>query len=370
MNARKVLMNCAGIAGLLYGASANAAITFAPAVNYPTGSQGGPGPAAESMISADVDNDGDADVITADWWGSGIRVFKNNGNGSFGPAIVTSLGTSTGSVSAADFDGDGMLDLAVGTGQQLVILRGNGSGSFTEVERHALSVGGQIQAYAHDVTLDGRVDIVAPTSNGVQVFIGLGNGRFVSGPLTPIYALISAAAVGNFNNDGIPDLVVTDAFTQRVILLRGNGGGSFTQLTSGIVGFGPEDVIAVDLNGDGIDDVATADSFSFTVSVLLSNGQGGFAPATRYTGVQGPVSLRAADFDRDGDLDLAVSSVVSSSVQVYTNSGNGQFGATPQNLPVTNQPQTPAIADYNGDGRPDIAVAGPGSMSILRNTSP
>lgn len=370
MKARKVLTMGAGMVGLMLGAHADAAISFASAVDYPTGSPGGPGPAAESMIAVDVDNDGDADVVAADWWGTGVRVFRNGGNGSFGAAVVTNLGTSTGSVSSADFNGDGIADLAAGTGQQLVILRGTGTGSFTEVERHALSAGGQIQAYAADVTLDGRADIVAPTYNGVRVFIGLGNGRFVSGPLTPVYALISAAAVANFNNDGIPDLVVTDAFTQRVILLHGNGGGSFSQLTTAVVGFGPEDVIAADLNGDGVDDVATADSFSFTVSVLLSNGQGGYAPATRYTGVQGPVSLRAADFDNDGDLDLAVSSVVSSAVQVYANDGSGQFGGTPGNLPVTNQPQTPAIADYSGDGKQDIAVAGPGNMSVLINTSP
>lgn len=369
MEARKVWGVMTGLAGLALGTTAHAAVSFAPAVNYPTGSPMGPGPAAESMIAVDVDNDADADIIAADWYGTGIRVFRNDGLGQFGAAIVTDFGGSTGSVSAADFDFDGRADVAVATGSQLIIAKGNGNGTFTETERHNLPVAGQIQAYAFDATLDGKVDIVAPSASGVQTFIGLGNGRFTPGPVTFVAGLLSATAKGNFNNDGIPDIAVADAFGQRVIMLRGNGDGSFAEIASQFVGAGPEDVTAADLNFDGVDDLATADSFSFTVSVLLSN-PGGWNPAVRYTGVQGPVSLRFADFDRDSDKDLAVSSVLTSRVQVYTNTGFGTFGGTPLSLGVSSQPQTPAIADYNRDGRPDIAVAGPGQMSVLRNTSP
>ncbi|MGH8458849.1 MAG: FG-GAP repeat domain-containing protein [Nevskiales bacterium] len=369
MKARKVLNVVASVAGITLCATAQAGISFAPAVNYSTGSNGGPGPAAQSMITADVNGDGAADVVAADWFGSGIRVFMNNGIGSFGPAIVTHLGTSTGSVDAGDFDFDGKADVATATGSELVILHGLGNGSFTETERFPLSVSGQVQAYVFDTNLDGRADIVAPTGSGVQVFLGQGNGHFVTGPLSPVSGFFSALSKANFNNDGIPDIALADAGGQRAIMMRGNGNGSFTQFATGTVGLGPEDIITGDLNRDGVDDIATADSFSFTVSVLLSNGQGSFSAATRYSGDMGPVSLRLADFDRDGDLDIAESAVGSSVGQVFANNGNGQFAA-PLVLSTTNQPQTPAIADYNRDGKPDIAVAGPGQMSILRNTSP
>ncbi|HSW11963.1 MAG TPA: VCBS repeat-containing protein [Solimonas sp.] len=351
---------------------ASAAITFAPAVSYSTGSPGGPGPAAESMVAVDLDNDGDADVVAADWWSTGIRTFKNNGNGTFGAAIVTNLGayTGTGSVSAADFNGDGKADVAVTTGSEIIILRGLGNGSFSETERHAHTPSGQMQAYTFETNNDGRVDIVAPTGSGVQTFLGLGNGRFVKGPLTPVTGLMSATAKANFNNDGIADIALADAAGMQAILLRGNGDGSFTQFASSTLGLGPEDLTAGDLNGDGIDDLASADSFSFTMSVLLSNGQGGFDAATRYVGVAGPVSLRMADFDRDGDRDIVVSSVMTPGVQVYTNDGSGGFGTLPMQVQTTFEPQTPAIADYNRDGKLDFAVAGPAQMSILINTSP
>ncbi len=370
MRLKKVMAGIGLLASLTSTGNALAAIQFAPAVNYPTASTGGPGPAAESMVAADLDNDGDADIVAADWFGTGIRSFLNDGGGVFGAAIVINLNTSTGSVSAGDFDGDGRADVAVATGTELIILHGLGNGSFTEIERQPLFPAGQIQAYAFDTNLDGRLDIVAPTIGGVRTFIGQGSGHFVAGPLTVVAGLISATAKANFNNDGIPDIALADAFGQQVILLRGNGDGSFTQFATATVGLGPEDVTAADLNRDGVDDVITADSFSFTMSVVLSNGQGGFAAARRYTGVQGPVSVRAADFDRDGDLDIVVSSVVSSKAQVYTNAGNGSFGSTPLSLSVTGQPQTPAVADFDRDGKPDFAVAGPGAMSVLRNISP
>ncbi|MFP5307038.1 MAG: FG-GAP repeat domain-containing protein, partial [Gammaproteobacteria bacterium] len=112
-----------------------------------------------------------------------------------------------------------------------------------------------------------------------------------------------------------------------------------------------------------------ADSFSFSMSVVLSTAGGGYSGAQRYFGLLGPVSLCMADFDGDGDLDVAIPTVLDSKVKVYPNSGYGTLG-TPLSLSTTNQPQTPAIANYNGDGKPDIAVAGPGAMSVLINTSP
>ena len=360
----------AGLTVAFLPIAAHAATSFAPAVNYATGSFAGPGPSAQSMISVDVNNDGYPDIVAAEWQGTGFQTFINQRDGTFGPAIETSLGSGTNSVASGDFDGDGRTDIAVTTSNAVIIMRGNGNGTFTKGDSYTFSPAGQIVAYTFDVNRDGRLDLVVPVSRGVQTFLGQGNGHFVTGPLTQVTALISALAPANFNNDGIADLVVADASAQQVIMMRGNGDGSFTQFATSPVGLGPEDVIAGDLNGDGIDDIATADSFSFTMSVLLSNGKGGFSPATRYTGVSGPVSLRLADFNHDGRLDIAVASVVSSSVQVYTNSGGGQFSTTPLSMSVSGQPQTPAIADYNLDGKPDIAVAGPGTMSVLRNTSP
>ncbi|HSW11962.1 MAG TPA: VCBS repeat-containing protein [Solimonas sp.] len=370
MNARKLLGTLAGLAGMVMSTTASAAIGFAPVVNYPTGSAGGPGPAAEAMVATDLDNDGDADIVMADWWGTGIRAMLNNGSGGFGPAIVTTLGTSTGSVGAGDFDGDGKADIAVATGMQLIILRGLGNGQFTEVERQTLTVSGQVQAYVFDTNNDAKLDIVAPTPGGVRTFLGQGDGHFVSGPLSPVYTIISSTARGNFNNDGVTDIAVIDDVAQRAIIMRGNGDGSFTEMATAFLGFISEDITAGDLNGDGIDDLASADSFSFTMSVVLSNGLGGFQPTKRYFGIAGPVGIRMADFDRDGDRDIVVSAVVSSQLMVYSNNGSGSFGS-PLNLSVTNQPQTPVVADYNRDGKQDIAVAGAGGqLSILRNTSP
>ena len=341
-------------------APAHAAIQFAPAVNTSTGSIGGPGPAAESMVATDLNGDGKADLVAADWFGTGVRSFLGDGQGHFGPAIVTTLNTSTGSVSAADFDGDGLPDLAVGTGANLIILHGLGDGSFTELERFPLYPAGQIQAYAFDVNGDGKPDVVAPSPGGIQVYLGLGDGRVVKGPFTTLLGIFSALSAANFNNYGIPDIAIVEDFGQRVVTMLGNGDGSFRSGASVTIGFIPEDVIAGDLNGDGIDDVASADSFSFSASVALATSATSFAPTKRQFGVLGPVSVRLSDFDGDGDLDIAVTTVIDSQLYVLTNNGAGGFAA----------PLTFALTDFNGDGKPDVAAAGPGTLSVLINTSP
>jgi len=364
----KATMVLAALAGTALSTTAAAAISFAPAVNYSMGTSGGPGPAAESMVAADVDNDGDMDVVSADWWGSGVPVLLNNGNGTFGAPIFNDLneGSGVGSVSVGDFNGDGKIDVAATGGSTLYILRGQGNGQFNIVQTLPYTVGGQYQGYAIDVNKDGKLDIVAPIATGIQVYLNQGN-QFVQGPLSSLAAIISATTAIDYDHDGKVDLAVTDG----VIVMRGNGDGSFTQATTVLVGFIPEDVIAGDLNGDGYDDLLTADSFSFTMSVSMSNGAGGYNTATRYLGTAGPVSLRLADFDRDGDRDVIVSSMLIYSEQVYSNDGQGSLSLLPQYFMTTFQPQTPAIADYNRDGKLDVAVGGTsGQMSVLINTSP
>lgn len=372
MKMQKVLAGTGLMLGLAVAGVAQAAISFASAVNYPMGTAGGPGPAAESMVAADVDNDGDADVVSADWWGTGVPVLLNNGNGTFGAPIFNNLGASfgVGSVSVADFDGDGKVDVAATGGTTLYILRGQGNGQFTTVQTLPYTVGGQYQGYAIDVNNDGKKDIVAPSATGIQVYLNQGT-QFVTGPLSSLAGLIPAATAMDYNHDGKVDLAVIDGITSNVIVMRGNGAGGFTEVFRTLVGFIPEDVTAGDLNGDGYDDLVTSDSFSFTMSVVLSNGSGGYGSAQRYLGVAGPVSVRLADFDRDGDRDVVISSMLIYSEQVYTNNGQGALTKLPQYFLTTFQPQTPAVADYNGDGKPDVAVGGTsGQMSVLINTSP
>jgi hypothetical protein len=211
-----------------------------------------------------------------------------------------------------------------------------------------------------------------------STLINNGDGTFRSGPTTMISgaSALSAITSANLNGDRYPDLYAADGSSGTIFALEGAGTGAFT--VSGQIygsGFVPEDIKAVDLNGDGIDDVAAIDSFSFTLATALANGHGGFStPLTtvdQYSG-NGPTSLGAADFNHDGHQDLVVSNIANpgyTTLMVFD--GNATVSPTPAgSFNAAAFSQNPAIADYNGDGKPDIAVAGSGTMSVLLNTTP
>lgn len=346
-------------------------IAFAPAVDYATGSAVGPGPAPENTITADVDNDGDFDVVLADLSGNGPLLLRNNGDGTLAAAERIPAPTPVGAVNAADHNGDGNVDLLAANGFQVYVLQGDGSGNFEQIQTLNLFVGGQQQAIALDVTGDGVPDMVGITQGGLQIHTGNGDGSFGAGQLNVVAGLLTAIAPANLNGDGVTDLVASDAFGQRAVALLGDGNGNFSESGFSFVGFIPEDTKAGDIDNDGIDDVVTADSFSFTVTAVLSDGQGGFQTVfsqNRMYGGLGPVSIGLADFDADGNLDIAEAVVGEAKVNVFAGNGDGSFAA-PQAVSVTGFPQTPALADLDGDGDTDMAVAGPGNVSVVENLS-
>lgn len=251
------------------------------------------------------------------------------------------------------------------TYKDVIVLLGDGHGGFSAAGSYPERVGGQIEALPLELTNDARLDIAIPTLNEIQTLIGNGDGTFRPGPTTSVAAgAISAIASAHLDHDETTDLLAVDGFSGSVFALEGLGTGGFRvgeRLTSGLI---PEDVAAVDLNDDGIDDVAVIGSFSFSVATALSGGSegfsGAFAPAFQ-SGGPGPTSIAVADLDRDKHQDLMVSDVANPlAPSLLVLSGNGTVRPQPgAELPVDRFPQNPAIADLNGDGRPDIAVAAP-----------
>jgi hypothetical protein len=345
-------------------------ITFARAVNYPTGSEFGPFAAPVGAVAADVDRDGDADVVVADPFEDGPLLMSNRGDGTFGRAMRIEVGSGIGSLDAADLNRDGLPDLVARTGSEVLSLLGDGTGRFTVADVHEMPVGAQQQAIAVNANRDRKLDIVTTTPLGIQVLDGVGDGTFEPGPFTSLSGMLSDVTAARFDGDRDRDLAVIDAkpFLQRVVALRGRGDGTFAETGSGSVGPGPEAVVSGKLDGDGLSDVVTADSFGFTASVLLADGRGGFNSAVNHPVGNGPVSAAVEDLDGDEDLDAVVSVVGDARLVVFAGSGDGRLVEVGP-FPVTDYPQTPVVADLDRDGRPDLAVAGPGALSVLLNTT-
>ncbi|MEN6450965.1 MAG: FG-GAP-like repeat-containing protein [Thermoguttaceae bacterium] len=171
-------------------------------------------------------------------------------------------------------------------------------------------------------------------------------------------------AVGDFNNDGKPDMAVTNRGDSTVGVLLNNGSGGFsTAATLSTGGSGPFGIVTADFNGDGNLDLAVANSNSTTIGVLLGNGKGSFWTATTFTGGPYPCDLAVADFNGDGKPDIAATNRNSGSVSILLGTGSGF--ATPVSYSTGGPyPYGLITADFNGDGKADVAVANMSSSSV------
>ena len=212
---------------------------------------------------------------------------------------------------------------------------------------------------AVDLNEDGRLDLVGATAaTDLQIATGRGDGTFDATRSLNVRALPLAA--GDFNGDGHADLVITG-----VSILPGRGDGSFgsarvvdsTANPPGDIEIQPRALVA-DFNGDGANDLVLLDD-GF-VCVYPGRGDFTFGPRVELTSPGGPLSLAAADFNNDGRMDLAASTA-SATVDVFLNRGGFLFGAS--SLPVAFSMFDIASGDFNKDLKQDLVVAMTGGAS-------
>jgi hypothetical protein len=326
-----------------------------------------------SVTLADVNGDGNADLIATNFHSASVSVYLGNGNGTFQSPEIFGTGPSPRSVVVGDVNGDGRPDLIVSdqANATVAVLLGNGNGTFQAAQFFGVGARPQ-QVVLGDVNGDGRPDIAVAnySDNTVSVLLGNGNGTFQAQQVFGVGSEPRSVALGDVNGDGLTDLVVANdgPGSNSVSVLLGNGNGTFQAQEAVPAGSRPFSVLIDDLNADGKPDLVVADEATNSVSVLLGNGNGTFqAPAAFAVGVA-PTHLAQADFNGDGIPDVAVATYTSAAVSVLLGNGNGTFQAQ-QTFTTGALDDSIATGDINGDGRPDLVVANynSGNASVLLN---
>jgi hypothetical protein len=310
-----------------------------------------------SITSADFDADGDVDIAASIWNSSLISVLLNQGDGSFGVFTFYGVGVNPWNLTHADLDGDGDQDLVVtnSSSASVSVLMGLGNGTFAPQVQYAVGVR-PVSVSAADVDLDGDIDLVVPNSQAatVSVLINQGSGVFAPQATLTASGYPTGVACADLDGDGDVDFVTANTTVNSLSYFRNQGNGTYAAPSFLVVGNRPSSVIAVDLDGDGNQDLAVTNSFGNSVSVLVNQGAGAFAAHVTYSVPGGPGFIAADDVDADGDIDL-VTTNGASTARVLLNQGNATF-PTHVEYGAGFDPRSVAIADYDGDGRKDLAV--------------
>ncbi|MEA5570640.1 FG-GAP-like repeat-containing protein [Calothrix sp. UHCC 0171] len=297
-------------------------LSFAAPINFTAGE------APWALSIGDINGDGEQDLAVANYISNNVSVLLGNGDGTFANPINFTAGDGPSGVSIGDINGDRQPDLVVTNfnGNNVSLLLGNGDGTFA-----------------------------APT-----------NFTVASGSMDT-----ARVTIGDINSDGKQDLAIVNYISSKILVLLGNGDGTFAAPTELTAENAPAAVSIGDINGDGKQDLAVAKygyygdtsvPNSNHISVLLGHGDGTFAAPINFTAGDGPEGISIGDINGDGKQDLAVANYKSNNISVLLGNGDGKqdlvvtnYDANTISVLLNNQPQIQRRKhDFDGDGKADI----------------
>jgi len=343
--------------------------TFSAGITYPAFANTR-SPYALTLNDFNGDNKPDVAIINNHGGGDNdsITVKFNNGDGTFDVGTTYSItGNYSVSITSADFDQDGKIDLAVASGNtsNVLIFFNNGDGTFASgVSYPNPSNIDNNEIVAADANHDGKIDIIGSNFyGGVNTYTNLG-GTFDAGVTSPYpygggYIWKSAISVNDFNNDGYPDAAVSIGDSSVIVIYpndkNGNfgAGTSFPSPTTSIY-----DITSGDFNGDNKADIATVTVGTWRMVVHLNNGDGTFSTGTTYPCSYYPYAVKTADVNSDGKLDIITANNNINTISVFLNNGDGTFSSTPTSYSnMATEPVDLDTADLDGNGIVDIVTS-------------
>ena len=351
------------------------------------------GASPTSIAVGDFNGDGFADLAVVNMGANTVSIFLGNGDGTFQTPTTIVTGSAPTSIVAAAFNpsAPSIIDLAVtnSTDNTLEVFVGNGDGTFKTGVTYATGVTPNFVATA-DLDVDGNLDLAVTDSgvatgsnnvgNSVSIFLGNGDGTFIKPGGTrldfPAGTNPTSVTIADFNDDSLPDLVVTATGDDSFALLLGAGGGLFDSPIEVPVGTTPDSGATADFNGDGLPDLAISNYGSNSVSVILDSQSlisllSGSGIGTQFPGAEYiDLGLKVKATPRvhpDGDVSLQFEFTLSSLA-----------GSSINNIPIVNNQeihqtvrvragQTAALAGYLAPQRTSSLNGSPGLGDLPLN---
>ena len=359
-----------------------------------------------AVAIGDINGDGKPDIVVSDFLNNSVKVLLNTTppgaiTPTFAAPVSFNIGNTSRSLVLADMNGDGLPDIVIGPESNSVSVLVNtttpGSMTPTFAPIQNFNAGGSTAVAVADLNGDGLPDIVSvdigypdPLSNASAVAVLI--NTTTPGSTTLSFAAPQFFATGNvsvyvalgdLNGDGKPDIVVANQQDNTVSVLLntttpGSLTASFTTQQTFATGNTPVSVALGDINGDGLPDIVVANSGSNTISVLLNTTPPGastpsFATQQTFATGSGPNAVALADVNGDGRPDLIVPNINDGTVSVLLNTtaagaSTASF-ATQQTFTTGPDPNSAAVGDLTNDGRADLVTTNDGSGAQLTVSS-
>jgi len=367
----------------------------APEIQVSSGAQ------SSAIATGDFNGDGIPDFAAINvTLSTQLMIYLGKGDGTFQPAVANVLTsdptlTDPSSMVVGDFNSDGIADIIVGfnAGNSLAVMLGNGDGTFRQgkvlplplLTGASAAIPGNL--VAADFNSDGILDLALGSDNGlgitsVEVFFGAGDGTFKATPTiipgvgnseSPEHVINLAA--GDVNNDGNSDLVAFDDLDGTIGILLGKGDGTFQSQVSYPSGTATGLGVLVDMNKDGFLDIVAPNAGDQNVAIFVNNQDGTFYNSNNYLTASifnppqyyypEPRSIAVGDLNHDGYPDVVVANSNIGQVSVLYGKSNGGLQAiVPLLLKTTANPYQVLVTDLNNDGNADILVNEPQGSTI------